>query len=156
MSSSLTRFGRKFCQILRILLRLLCWNLWAFYLFCSHSPQTRQYTSWFFFNWLCETFITTGDALYVCACALCLLSYCYECLHFQGHIEQWLEFTSVEIYGNIVIWFKPRDGRAVYLPQVGYKLTLVFIYILLTKSKCWVTWLECIWGLGFLREFLYT
>nr|POE71269.1 isoform 2 of elongation factor 1-gamma 2 [Quercus suber] len=35
-----------------------------------------------------------------------------------GHIEQWLEFTSVEIYGNIVIWFKPRDGRAVYLPQV--------------------------------------
>ncbi|KAF3959788.1 hypothetical protein CMV_015431 [Castanea mollissima] len=38
-----------------------------------------------------------------------LIDYC--------HIEQWLEFTSVEIYGNIVIWFKPRDGRAVYLPQ---------------------------------------
>uniref|UniRef100_A0A2N9EYY6 EF-1-gamma C-terminal domain-containing protein n=1 Tax=Fagus sylvatica TaxID=28930 RepID=A0A2N9EYY6_FAGSY len=32
-----------------------------------------------------------------------------------GHIEQWLDFASLEIDANTVFWFKPRDGRAVYL-----------------------------------------
>lgn len=33
-----------------------------------------------------------------------------------GHIEQWIDFASLEIDANIGHWFRPRMGRAVYLP----------------------------------------
>ncbi|KAJ9687626.1 hypothetical protein PVL29_016204 [Vitis rotundifolia] len=33
-----------------------------------------------------------------------------------GHIEQWIDFASLEIDANIGHWFRPRVGRAVYLP----------------------------------------
>lgn len=35
-----------------------------------------------------------------------------------GHIEQWIDFASLEIDSNILRWFIPRAGFAVYLPQV--------------------------------------
>lgn len=33
-----------------------------------------------------------------------------------AHIEQWIDFGSLEIDANIVNWFRPRMGRTVYLP----------------------------------------
>ncbi|KMT19248.1 hypothetical protein BVRB_1g014300 [Beta vulgaris subsp. vulgaris] len=33
-----------------------------------------------------------------------------------GHIEQWIDFASLEIDVNILRWFVPRIGFAVYLP----------------------------------------
>ncbi|XP_021858915.2 elongation factor 1-gamma [Spinacia oleracea] len=33
-----------------------------------------------------------------------------------GHIEQWIDFASLEIDANILRWFVPRMGFAVYLP----------------------------------------
>ncbi|KAJ7946558.1 Elongation factor 1-gamma [Quillaja saponaria] len=35
-----------------------------------------------------------------------------------GHIEQWIDFASLEIDANLVSWFRPRMGRAPYLPPV--------------------------------------
>ncbi|XP_052194297.1 elongation factor 1-gamma [Diospyros lotus] len=33
-----------------------------------------------------------------------------------GHIEQWIDFASLEIDANLLIWFRPRFGYASYLP----------------------------------------
>ncbi|PQM42270.1 Elongation factor 1-gamma [Prunus yedoensis var. nudiflora] len=33
-----------------------------------------------------------------------------------AHIEQWIDFGSLEIDANIISWFRPRFGYAVYLP----------------------------------------
>ncbi|MDP1188993.1 glutathione S-transferase C-terminal domain-containing protein, partial [Klebsiella pneumoniae] len=33
-----------------------------------------------------------------------------------GHIEQWIDFASLEVYANILNWYRPRMGWAVYLP----------------------------------------
>ncbi|KAI8017762.1 hypothetical protein LOK49_LG04G00630 [Camellia lanceoleosa] len=33
-----------------------------------------------------------------------------------AHVEQWIDFASLEIDANILNWFRPRTGRAVYLP----------------------------------------
>ncbi|BBG96219.1 hypothetical protein Prudu_004966 [Prunus dulcis] len=33
-----------------------------------------------------------------------------------AHIEQWIDFGSLEIDANIISWFRPRFGSAVYLP----------------------------------------
>ncbi|KAG2704263.1 hypothetical protein I3843_06G166600 [Carya illinoinensis] len=33
-----------------------------------------------------------------------------------GHIEQWIDFASLEIDANLLSWFRPRMGRAIYLP----------------------------------------
>lgn len=33
-----------------------------------------------------------------------------------AHIEQWIDFSSLEIDAHLVAWFRPRMGRAVYLP----------------------------------------
>ncbi|GMJ12609.1 hypothetical protein like AT1G09640 [Hibiscus trionum] len=33
-----------------------------------------------------------------------------------GHIEQWIDFASMEIDANIAKWFYPRKGFGVYLP----------------------------------------
>ncbi|XP_022949688.1 elongation factor 1-gamma-like [Cucurbita moschata] len=35
-----------------------------------------------------------------------------------GHIEQWIDFASLEIDSNMVTWYRPRMGRAPYLPPV--------------------------------------
>ncbi|KAE8708514.1 Elongation factor 1-gamma 2 [Hibiscus syriacus] len=35
-----------------------------------------------------------------------------------GHIEQWIDFTSMEIDANIAKWLYPRLGYGVYLPPV--------------------------------------
>lgn len=35
----------------------------------------------------------------------------------SAHIEQWIDFSSLEIDINILRWFIPRIGFAVYLPQ---------------------------------------
>ncbi|XP_010030200.2 elongation factor 1-gamma [Eucalyptus grandis] len=33
-----------------------------------------------------------------------------------AHIEQWIDFSSLEVDANILNWLRPRMGRAVYLP----------------------------------------
>ncbi|KAK4757494.1 hypothetical protein SAY87_018795 [Trapa incisa] len=33
-----------------------------------------------------------------------------------ARIEQWIDFASLEIDANLLFWFRPRIGRAVYLP----------------------------------------
>ncbi|GLT85753.1 hypothetical protein SLE2022_039310 [Rubroshorea leprosula] len=33
-----------------------------------------------------------------------------------AHVEQWIDFASLEIDANILNWFRPRMGRVVYLP----------------------------------------
>ncbi|KAF3783812.1 Elongation factor 1-gamma [Nymphaea thermarum] len=33
-----------------------------------------------------------------------------------GHVEQWIDFASLEIDANIMLWLRPRMGFAVYLP----------------------------------------
>jgi elongation factor 1-gamma len=33
-----------------------------------------------------------------------------------GHIEQWIEFSSLEIDSNLLAWLRPRVGYAVHLP----------------------------------------
>ncbi|XP_050237187.1 elongation factor 1-gamma-like [Mercurialis annua] len=33
-----------------------------------------------------------------------------------AHIEQWIDFSASEIDANLLAWFKPRIGRAPYLP----------------------------------------
>ncbi|KAL7235717.1 hypothetical protein ACSBR1_019081 [Camellia fascicularis] len=33
-----------------------------------------------------------------------------------ARVEQWIDFASLEIDANILNWFRPRTGRAVYLP----------------------------------------
>lgn len=39
--------------------------------------------------------------------------------HWQAHIEQWIDFSSLEVDANLINWFRPRVGRAVYLPPVS-------------------------------------
>ncbi|KAF7126465.1 hypothetical protein RHSIM_Rhsim11G0121800 [Rhododendron simsii] len=39
-----------------------------------------------------------------------------------AHIDQWIDFSSLEIDANLGNWLRPRMGRAVYLPPVGYLL----------------------------------
>ncbi|PSS29120.1 Elongation factor 1-gamma like, partial [Actinidia chinensis var. chinensis] len=34
----------------------------------------------------------------------------------HAHIDQWIDFASMEIDANILNWFRPRMGRGVYLP----------------------------------------
>ncbi|KAM7251472.1 hypothetical protein ACFE04_023355 [Oxalis oulophora] len=34
----------------------------------------------------------------------------------SAHIEQWIDFATLEIDANLIAWFRPRIGRAVYLP----------------------------------------
>lgn len=48
-------------------------------------------------------------------------SYCVY-LIWQAHIEQWIDFASLEIDTNILRWFIPRVGFAVYLPPVSQYL----------------------------------
>ena len=38
----------------------------------------------------------------------------------QGHVEQWIDFATLEIDTNILRWFIPRIGFAVYLPPVSF------------------------------------
>lgn len=38
---------------------------------------------------------------------------------FQGHVEQWIDFSSLEIDINITRWYFPRIGYGVYLPPVS-------------------------------------
>ncbi|KAM7474569.1 hypothetical protein LguiB_021812 [Lonicera macranthoides] len=33
-----------------------------------------------------------------------------------GQIEQWIDFSSLEIDANLLAWYRPRMGRAAYLP----------------------------------------
>ncbi|CAL5329819.1 unnamed protein product [Camellia sinensis] len=33
-----------------------------------------------------------------------------------AHVEQWIDFASLEVDANIVNWFRPRMGHTVYLP----------------------------------------
>ncbi|PON83972.1 S-crystallin [Trema orientale] len=33
-----------------------------------------------------------------------------------AHIEQWIDFSTLEIDANLVSWYRPRTGRAPYLP----------------------------------------
>ncbi|PIA45887.1 hypothetical protein AQUCO_01600261v1 [Aquilegia coerulea] len=35
-----------------------------------------------------------------------------------AHIEQWIDFASLEIDNNMLCWFYPRAGYAVYLPAI--------------------------------------
>lgn len=64
-----------------------------------------------------------------------IFSYQLSCLLllvvFQGHIEQWIEFASLEVDSNILTWFRPRMGRAAYLPPVsnicGHFSLLIFL-----------------------------
>ncbi|KAI3861018.1 hypothetical protein MKX03_026687 [Papaver bracteatum] len=35
-----------------------------------------------------------------------------------GHIEQWIDFSSLEVDSNILRWFYPRFGYASFVPQV--------------------------------------
>ncbi|KAI3874591.1 hypothetical protein MKW92_017997 [Papaver armeniacum] len=35
-----------------------------------------------------------------------------------GHIEQWIDFSSLEVDSNILCWFYPRFGYASFVPQV--------------------------------------
>ncbi|XP_048231783.1 elongation factor 1-gamma [Ricinus communis] len=41
---------------------------------------------------------------------------CGSSLIDYGHIEQWIDFSSLEIDANLLTWFRPRMGRAPYLP----------------------------------------
>ncbi|XP_057493300.1 elongation factor 1-gamma-like [Actinidia eriantha] len=34
----------------------------------------------------------------------------------HAHIDQWIDFASMEIDANILNWYRPRMGRGVYLP----------------------------------------
>ena len=42
----------------------------------------------------------------------------------QARIEQWIDFATLEIDANILRWFIPRIGFAVYLPPVSQTLLL--------------------------------
>lgn len=37
----------------------------------------------------------------------------------QGHVDQWIDFASLEVDANLMLWLRPRMGYAVYLPPVG-------------------------------------
>lgn len=43
---------------------------------------------------------------------------CGSSLIEYAHIEQWIDFSSLEIDVNILRWFIPRIGYAIYIPQV--------------------------------------
>ncbi|KAF3947739.1 hypothetical protein CMV_026163 [Castanea mollissima] len=60
-------------------------------------------------------FITTDGALSFCIC-VCYDDYRYICISFQVHIQQWIDFASFEIDANILAFYGPKIGRAVYLP----------------------------------------
>lgn len=44
----------------------------------------------------------------------------------QAHIEQWIDFASLEIDANIMRWIVPRLGFSVYLPPVRIFVQLAF------------------------------
>ena len=101
-----------------------------------------------------EMFITTDGALSFCMC-VCYNAYCYICINFQVHIQQWIDFASFEIDANILAFYRPKIGRAAYLPLVScilfyFRIVLILfwhlndnvksklmqaIYILHKKSK---------------------
>lgn len=58
-------------------------------------------------------------------------AYCYMCLNFQGHIEQWIDFASLEIDANLMIWYRFRMGRVAYLPPVCHFLFITFCHFYL-------------------------
>jgi hypothetical protein len=59
----------------------------------------------------------------------------FGCLHFQAHIEQWIDFASLEIDANIGNWLRPRMGRAVYLPPVCNYILMSLDFILLDVTS---------------------
>ncbi|KAM4126105.1 hypothetical protein ACB094_01G363600 [Castanea mollissima] len=50
------------------------------------------------------------------AFCVCNDDYRYICISFQVHIQQWIDFASFEIDSNILAFYGPKIGRAVYLP----------------------------------------
>lgn len=50
-------------------------------------------------------------------------------LFLQAHVEQWIDFATLEIDTNILRWFIPRIGFAVYLPPVCFCCSPVPIYL---------------------------
>jgi len=40
-------------------------------------------------------------------------------MFFQAQIEQWIDFSSLEIDSNVNKWLYPRLGYGVYLPPVS-------------------------------------
>jgi len=53
----------------------------------------------------------------------CLLSLIHVYVHvftFQAHIEQWIDFSSLEIDANMLKWFAPRMGYAPFSAPVSF------------------------------------
>lgn len=42
----------------------------------------------------------------------------------QAHVDQWIDFSSMEIDANLTAWIRPRVGYSQYLPPVGYVFLL--------------------------------
>lgn len=49
---------------------------------------------------------------------------------FQGHVEQWIDFSTFEIDNNLSVILRPRFGYAVYHPGVSW------IYFLIAVLSC--------------------
>ena len=62
---------------------------------------------------------------------VCYDAYCYICLNFQVHIQQWIDFASFEIVANILAFYRPAIGRAVFRPPVSYILFYYGIVLIL-------------------------
>ena len=46
----------------------------------------------------------------------------------QGQVEQWIDFSSLEIDSKLMGWLYPRFGYANYIAPVSYYLTCEGIY----------------------------
>ena len=75
-------------------------------------------------------FITTDGVLSFCMC-VCYDAYCYICLNFRVHIQHWIDFASFEIVANILAFYRPGIGRAVFRPPVSYILFYYGIVLIL-------------------------
>lgn len=73
--------------------------------------------------------------LLVAACiAIIFSAHIFNALMFQGHIEQWIDFSSLEIDANLIKWYSPRIGRAPYLPPVSCVQRIFYVNLHLKLS----------------------
>ena len=54
----------------------------------------------------------------------------------NAHIDQWIDFSSLEIDANIMKLYLPRLGFAPYLPPVSYILICTFLSICYIRHVC--------------------
>lgn len=90
------------------------WDACTYCIFPSSYPLEGEQSSFgLFSHWMCKfsvsmyQFVVQLNQLFFLVCI------------WQGHIEQWIDFATLEVDMNILRWYVPRAGWVPYLAPVS-------------------------------------